>query len=89
MRKKMGQARPGNQNAKKTLAWVDSFDLSSQEGVRQFLAEVVKATWTGDLGSRAAGALNGSLRLLLEHEVLPQLEARIKVLEDNRGMKGN
>jgi hypothetical protein len=47
---------------------------------------MVKRTWTGELGSRQAGALNGTMRLLLENEVLPQLEARIKSLENNKGV---
>jgi hypothetical protein len=48
------------------------------------LTEIVKRTWTGDLGSRAAGALNGTMRLMLEHELLPELEKRIKVLENEK-----
>jgi hypothetical protein len=89
MRKKSSQARPGNQNAKKTLAWVESYDLGSSEGVRNFLQEIIKHTWTGELGTRAASALNGSVRLMLEHELLPELEKRIKVLEDTKGAKMN
>ena len=34
-RKRGGQV--GNGNAKKTLAWVESYDLTSPEGVRNFL----------------------------------------------------
>lgn len=85
----LGGAPRGNGNAKKRLPWLESYDLTSPEGVRGFLQEIVKATWTGELGSRQAGAMNGTVRLLLEHEVLPILEARIKVLEDNKGMKEN
>jgi hypothetical protein len=55
--------------------------LSSPEGVDGFLQEVIKRTWTGELGTRAAGALNGSLRILLEHMTLPALEKRITELE--------
>jgi hypothetical protein len=84
LRKNVSQARPGNQNAKKTLKWLESYDLSTAEGVRGFLQEIVKHTWTGELGTRAASALNGTVRLMLEHELLPKLEARIKLLEDNR-----
>lgn len=78
------QARYGNQNAKKALAWLDSYDLSSPEGVDAFLQQVIKCTWTGELGTRAAGALNGSLRILLEHLTLPSLEKRITELERSR-----
>ena len=75
------QARPGNENAKKKLAWLDSYDLSTSAGLDAFLQELVKKTWTGELGTRAAGALNGSLRILLEHMTLPALERRITELE--------
>jgi hypothetical protein len=79
-------ARYGNQNAKKSLAWLDSYDLSSPQGVDGFLQEVIKRTWTGELGTRAAGALNGSLRILLEHMTLPALEKRIEQLEATKAV---
>lgn len=81
----LGGAPAGNGNAKKTLAWLDSYDLSTPEGVDGFLQEVIKRTWTGELGTRAAGALNGSLRILLEHLTLPSLEKRITELEKREG----
>ena len=87
MRTKSSQARPGNQNAKKTLAWVESYDLTSRSGVDAFLQEVVKKTWTGELGSRACGAINGTMKILIEHEVLPELERRIKLLEQSREVR--
>ena len=71
----------GNQNACKLLMWQDDYDLSSANGIRDFLSEVVTATWTGALGTRAAGVLNGSLRLLLEVCEFPELEKRIVELE--------
>ena len=79
---KVRQGAPaGNENAKKCLTWLDTYDLSTPEGVDGFLQEVIKRTWTGELGTRAAGALNGSLRILLEHLTLPALEKRISELE--------
>jgi len=63
------------------LTWENRFDLSSSNGLHDFLAAVVKATWTGQLGTHAAGALNGSLRLLFELCTLPQLEKRVAELE--------
>jgi len=74
-------AQFGNRNAAKCLPWLDNYDLSSPVGVAGFLGEVIKRTWTGELGTRAAGALNGSLRILLEHLTLPALERRIAELE--------
>jgi hypothetical protein len=87
--KKRSGAPAGNKNALKTLPWPDNFDLSSREGVDQFLKEVIKATWEGRLGSRQAGAINNSIRVLIEHEALPELEKRIAELENNRGLKKN
>jgi hypothetical protein len=81
--------QPGNRNAQKSLVWLDEYDLTTPEGVRGFLGEVIKHTWTGDLGTRQASALNGSVRLMLEHEILPLLEARIKALEEAKGAKPN
>jgi hypothetical protein len=45
------------------------------------MQEVVKQVWTGQLGTRAASSINGTLRLLLEHMTLPNLEKRITELE--------
>jgi hypothetical protein len=85
-----GRGAPGgNRNAVKSLAWLDEYDLSSSPGVRGFLQEIIHRTWTGELGSRQAGALNGTMRLLLEHDLLPELEKRIRSLEDNKGMRTN
>jgi hypothetical protein len=78
-RRRGGQV--GNGNARKRLAWVEGWDLSSPEGVDRFLREVIRRTWTGELGTRAAGALNGSIRILLEHLLLPSIERRIAALE--------
>ena len=88
--KSRGRGAPaGNENAKKSLKWLDKYDLSSPEGIDSFLQEVIRRTWTGELGTRAAGALNGSLRILLEHLTLPDLEKRIETLEESRDDKAN
>jgi hypothetical protein len=69
------------------LPWLDSYELTTPEGVDLFLREVIRATWEGRLGTRAAGALNGSLRILLEHMTLPALQKRIEELERGREVK--
>ena len=80
--RRLGAGAPaGNLNGAKKLPWLESYDLSTPAGVDQFLQQVIRATWMGELGTRAAGALNGSLRLLLEHLALPALEKRIELLE--------
>jgi hypothetical protein len=71
----------GNRNAVKALEWLDSYDLSTPAGLDAFMQEVVKQVWTGELGTRAASSINGTLRLLLEHMTLPSLEKRIEELE--------
>lgn len=76
-----------NLNAMKSLPWLDSYDLSTPEGIDSFLQELIKATWTGQLGSRSGGCLNGSLRILLEHMTLPALEKRIEQLEATKGVR--
>jgi hypothetical protein len=32
------------------------------------MQELIKASWTGKLGSRAIGGINGTLNLLIEHQ---------------------
>jgi len=71
----------GNRNAVKALEWLDSYDLSTPGGLDSFMQEVVRQVWRGELGTRAASSINGTLRLLLEHMTLPSLEKRIEMLE--------
>ena len=77
-------APPRNKNASKRLPWLQSYDLTTPEGVKAFLAEVVKATWTGKLGTRQASALNGSIRLMFEHGLLPEILDRLEALEKGK-----
>ncbi len=79
VRRRGGQV--ANENAKKRLEWMSSFDLSTPEGVSAFLRAVIQKTWCGDLGSRQTGALNGSLRLLFECVEFPQLQEKVVELE--------
>ena len=71
----------GNRNAVKALEWLDSYDLSTPAGLDAFMQEVVRQVWRGELGTRAASSINGTLRLLLEHMTLPALEKRVEMLE--------
>ena len=61
--------------------------MSTSVGIEAFMVEAAKALWTGRLGSRTGGTLNGLLRLLIEHLSLPGLEARISELEKERQVK--
>jgi hypothetical protein len=78
-----------NLNGQRKLAWLSSYDLSTSEGIAEFLRELIKASWTGKIGSRVSGSLNGSLRLLLEAVHLPELERRVRVLEERRRVVSN
>jgi hypothetical protein len=79
-RSRGGQA--GNRNAAKSLPWLDSYDLSTPDGIEAFLREAIHQIWTGDLGSRAAGALNSALHLLItEGKLLADLQRRVAELE--------
>lgn len=68
-RRRGGQSSNGN--AKKVLEWLESYDLSSPAGLDSFMQEVIQRVWRGELGTRAASSINGTLRLLLEHMTLP------------------
>jgi hypothetical protein len=75
----------GNMNASKSLPWLDSYNLESVEGIQAFMVEAIRHIWTGQLGSRAAGALNSCLTLLIrEGKPLADLEKRITELEKVR-----
>ena len=87
VRRRGGQLANGN--AKKSLRWLAEYDLSTPQGLDVFMQEVVRRVWTGELGTRAASSINGTLRLLLEHMTLPGLEKRIKILEDDRRVNEN
>lgn len=80
----------GNENARKRLPWLESYDLSSLEGIQGFLREIVKHTWIGDLGTRQASALNSTCGLLLQYhadlaelreirKMLPELEEELAI----------
>jgi len=42
------------------------YELDSIANVDRFTRDVIKAIWTGRLGTRQASAINGSIRLLME-----------------------
>jgi hypothetical protein len=76
-----GRLASAQPNLDKALEWLDSYDLSTPAGLDSFMQEVVRQVWRGELGTRAASSINGTLRLLLEHMTLPALEKRISELE--------
>lgn len=62
-------ARPNNDSAKKSPPWLESYDLDTFRGVDDFTKELLRLTWTGDLGTRQSGNCLAILRLLLERRL--------------------
>ncbi len=87
------QARPGNRNAQKSVEMPENCDLSTRQGVEEFVSGfLIPAAVSGKLGVRTVTALTTCSKVLLdaqEADLLESLEARIKQLEDNKGMKAN
>ena len=99
-RRRGAGAPVGNVNALKSLPWVASYDLSTPAGIDSFLQLLVQMVWTGKLGSRSASSINGSLKILIEHLELSQLEKQVeelkqqaavarKLIADKLGMDAN
>jgi len=60
-----GGAPRGNKNARRHSPWVD-YPLDTRENLDRLIQDTIKGAWTGQLGTRQASAINGSVRLLLE-----------------------
>lgn len=68
--KRRSLARPGNLNAKKRPVWrFDYLDPTNPASCTRFLVELVKATYTGEIGTRQAGCINNSLRIILSYHL--------------------
>lgn len=61
----MRGGQPRNINARKMPFWA-GYELDTRDAVDQFIQDTIRATWTGELGTRKASAINGAVRLLLE-----------------------
>jgi hypothetical protein len=59
-------APEGNESAKKRLPWLDNYDLDTFAGVDAFTKELLKKTFTGELGTRQSADCLAILHLLLE-----------------------
>jgi hypothetical protein len=71
-------ARPENESARKSPPWLESYDLDTFKGVDNFTKELLKLSWTGDLGTRQSSNCLGVLRLLLERRLwLPTSSDRL------------
>jgi hypothetical protein len=67
---RVGAGAPaGNESAKKSPPWLESYDLDTFAGVDAFTKELLRLTWIGDLGTRQSGDCLAILRLLLERRL--------------------
>jgi hypothetical protein len=82
------QARPGNRNPQKHVSLPEWLDLTSPEGVRRFMREILVPTAiTGQLGVRVITALTSICKTLLDSQqatILQELQARLDRLEKQR-----
>jgi len=90
---RVGAGAPaGNLNGQKSVKMPDC-DLSTRRGVQKFVRDfLIPAAVSGKLGVRTITALTTCSKVLLdaqEADVLEELEKRIKVLEESRGVKVN
>ena len=58
-----GQTR--QQERTESPSWI-SYPLDSRENLDQFIRDMIKATWTGRVGTRQASTINAATKLLLE-----------------------
>jgi hypothetical protein len=81
-------APPNNANPQKRIELPDWLDLTTPEGVRRFMREIlVPNAISGKLGVRVVSAVTTACKVLLdsqEAEILQQLQERIEALEKQR-----
>lgn len=70
-------------NAAKRPVWrFDYLDLTNPASCIQFLVELVKSTWTGEIGTRQAGCMNNSIRTMLSYYLnakMPQSQSMAEI----------
>jgi hypothetical protein len=81
-------APEGNTNPQKRIVLPEWLDLTTPEGVRKFMREIlVPSAISGKLGVRVVSAVTTACKVLLdsqEAEILQQLQERIEALEKQR-----
>jgi hypothetical protein len=63
--KRIRGSQRDNKNAKKAPPWI-SYPLDLRENLDRFITDMIKATWTGRLGTRQASTINAATKLLLD-----------------------
>jgi hypothetical protein len=77
--------QPGNGNAKKRIELPAWLKLDSAESILKFMRTIlIPGTLSGKIGTRAASAVNTSLKILLDYESLQEIEARLSRLEADK-----
>jgi hypothetical protein len=72
----------GNGNAKKGIQLPDWLKLETSDEILTFIRTIlIPYTLSGQIGSRQAGAVNNSVKVLLEFGRLEDLERRVLELE--------
>lgn len=91
-----GGSRPGagapggNRNGQKAIPLPENFDLETSEGILRFIKSVlIPSALTSSLGVRSVTAITSCCKLLLDYESLTALEARVKAIEEPKGVKPN
>jgi hypothetical protein len=74
-------AQSQNLNRQLRLRWLESYDLSTVEGINEVLREATRRLWTGELGSRTGDTLVRLLNLLKEGMETADIEERLEQLE--------
>ena len=77
--------QPGNRNRVKGIVLPEGLMLDSAESILKFMRTIlIPGTLSGRIGTRAASAVNTSLKILLDYESLQQIEARLSKLEEEK-----
>jgi hypothetical protein len=75
----------GNRNAVKEFVLPEWLKLDSAECILQFMRTIlIPNTLAGRIGTRAASAVNTSLKILLDYESLQDIEVRLSKLEEEK-----
>lgn len=83
-------APPGNGNAKKGMTLPDWLNLEDSESILRFIKKIlIPAAVSGKLGTRQVSSITTCCKVLLDYQSLQDLEQRLELLEEAKGVKAN
>jgi len=83
-------ALPGNGNARKGMALPAWLNLESSESILKFIKTIlIPAAVSGRLGTRQVSSITTACKVLLDYQSLQDLEKRLELLEEAKGVKVN